>query len=481
MDTHFNHLRRGFNWLGSATVIAKLIDFGTIVTVLLFLTKEQVGVASLVVSIGMVVESINGLGTGEALVQAKSISQLQLDSVFWFVIGLSLVVTCLILLVAPVVQMTYGITGMSAYLAVVAMKQPIVGAALIPLSLMNRELCYERIAVINVSATLAAAVTRLTLAICGAGAWALVIGFSMHGLFVLIGAQLARPFLPRLSFDRSAVAPLARFGVHAAATNTFHQLFKNVDFISIGWFYGAAPLAIYRVAFDIAMEPAEAVSNLVNRTALPVFARAASTRQALSQALGWSLRRLAILVLPVMVALMLAAGPLTSLLHDGQGHSYSAAALPLQILAGAALLRVSLQLIFPLLLSSGRPDLAARLSATTLVLLTVGIAVVGMTLPEHAGLIAVAVVWLLIYPLLLGWAAVYVRRHWQIAPRDLAAAFVGPAAVVSLLLAISSAVHPWLASSRPAAGLAVILALTATSYAAVLAYARWRPSSSTNY
>src|SRR5262249_846054 len=43
------HLGRGFNWLGGATIIAKAIDFSTIVAVLLFLTKEQVGVASLVV------------------------------------------------------------------------------------------------------------------------------------------------------------------------------------------------------------------------------------------------------------------------------------------------------------------------------------------------------------------------------------------------------------------------------------------------
>ena len=66
-------------WAG-ATIIAKVIDFSTILAVLLFLTKEQVGVASLVVSIAMVVEAFDGLGTGEALVQAQSVSRLQLDT-----------------------------------------------------------------------------------------------------------------------------------------------------------------------------------------------------------------------------------------------------------------------------------------------------------------------------------------------------------------------------------------------------------------
>src|SRR5579864_8425852 len=70
MDSHQHHLRRGFNWLGGAMIIAKLTDFGTIVVVLLFLTKEQVGVASLVVAIGTVIEALEGLGTSTALVQA---------------------------------------------------------------------------------------------------------------------------------------------------------------------------------------------------------------------------------------------------------------------------------------------------------------------------------------------------------------------------------------------------------------------------
>ena len=68
-DDHREHLRRGFNWLGGATIAAKVIDFSTILIVLLFLTKAQVGTASIVIAVAMVVEAFDGLGTGEALIQ----------------------------------------------------------------------------------------------------------------------------------------------------------------------------------------------------------------------------------------------------------------------------------------------------------------------------------------------------------------------------------------------------------------------------
>ena len=43
MEGHQQHLRRGFNWLGSATIFAKITALATILLVLRFLTTEQVG------------------------------------------------------------------------------------------------------------------------------------------------------------------------------------------------------------------------------------------------------------------------------------------------------------------------------------------------------------------------------------------------------------------------------------------------------
>jgi O-antigen/teichoic acid export membrane protein len=474
MDSHHRHLGRGFNWLGGATIIAKVIDFSTILAVLLFLTKEQVGVASLVVSVGMVVEAFDGLGTSEALVQARSVFRLQLDTLFWFVLGAAFLVAGFTLLAAPWIAAVYGVAGMATYFVAVAVKQPLVGAALIPLAIMNRDLQYERIAIVNVCATFAAAMTRLALAVSGAGAWALVAGYSASGFFTLIGALLARPFWPRFRFQMSAITPLVRFGMRAATSNIFEQVFKNIDYLLIGWFYGAAPLAGYRVAFDVAMEPAMAVGMLVNRTALPVFAKISAVRghMAMAQSLSWSLRRLAVLVAPLTVGLILAADPLTALLHDEQGHSYAAVALPLKLLAAAALLRVTSQLLYPLTMGSGRPGTAARLSAMTFLLLSAGILIAGFSFPAQTGIVAVSVVWLCIYPLLLIWGSRYLWRHWDIRAGDLARAFIAPSIAIAALVSAVEAARLLIGSSSLSVQIGLVLAATALTYAGLVLHAR---------
>ncbi len=467
---HHQRLGRGFNWLGGATVVAKVVDFATIVVMLLFLTKQQLGVASLVVSIGMVVEALNGLGTGEALIQARTVSRDQLDTLFWYVTGAALLSGGALLLVAPAIAAAYGVAGMAGYFVLIAAKQPLVGAALIPLALMSRALQYERIALVNVGATLAAAATRLGLGAAGAGTWALVAGFAASGLFTLAGATLAHPFRPRLRLCARQIAPLARFGLHAASANIAEQMFKNIDYLLVGWFYGAAPLAIYRVAFDIAMEPAMAVGTLVNRTMLPVLARIATAGQDLAQTLAWSLRRIALLVSPLMAAIALAAHPLTALLHDHAGNSYAAAAGPLRLLAVAALLRVTMLLLTTAMIGTGRPAAAARLSATALLVLGATILAIGVTVPARDGLLAVSAAWLAIFPPLLAWCVLTLRGIWAIRPAALAALFAAPLAAVAGLVLTVTLATTLIDAPAPLLRLGIVIAATLAAYAALFRY-----------
>ncbi len=460
-------------------VLAKIVDVSTIFVVLLFLTKQQVGIASVVVAIGMIVEAFNGLGTSEALLQARSVTQTQLDTLFWYVMCAAVVVGGVTLLAAPLAQLFYGPDAKASYFLAVVVKQLCVGAALIPLALLNRDLQYERIAAVNFGATLAAAVTRLSLAALGAGAWALVVGYAASGFYILIGATLARPFRPKLRCRPACIIPLMAFGIRAAAANVIEQTFKNVDFLLVGWFYGPSALAIYRIAFDVAMEPAMAVATLVNRTVLPVLARVAAIGGELSTILIWAVRRTLAMTAPLMLALILIADQLTRLLHDDKGASYAAAALPLQVLAVTATLRVLGQLLPTVMLVSGQPGVAARLSAATFLLLTVGIVCVGFTFPATTGIVAVASVWLVTYVPLLAWGILYLRRNWAMRPGRLARALVVPLAAAAMMAAAAEAGRHLIGTSHANLQVGIVCFTLIVTYIGLFLTLSGQPSAST--
>jgi O-antigen/teichoic acid export membrane protein len=257
-----------------------------------------------------------------------------------------------------------------------------------------------------------------------------------------------------------AISPLLRFGWRATASALCEQMINNVHYLLVGWFYGPAPLAEYRLAFDVAMEPANAVGTLVNRTALPVFAKVSAVRDQLAQSLTWSLHKLLAIACPVSVAIAFASDPITALIHDEQGRSYAGASLPLKLLAAAAVTRVVAQLAYPMLFGSGRPHLAMRLSATTLVLLSGAMLFVGFTVPVTSGIVAMSTVWLVVPPLLLLWQAQYLRRHWNIRARDLIGAGRAPLAAAAILAATIEVGRLLIGNDSPALQLGMILTLS---------------------
>jgi O-antigen/teichoic acid export membrane protein len=222
------------------------------------------------------------------------------------------------------------------------------------------------------------------------------------------------------------------------------------------------------------MEPAMAVGTLVNRTVLPVFARVAAIRAQFVPSLAWSLERITILVAPMAAGLLLAADPLTGLLHDGLGNSYAAAALPLKLLAAAALLRVASQVLSPVMIASGRPGTAARLAAATLLALGAGILAVGLSFPPASGIVAVSAVWLLIYPLLLAWGARYLRREWDIRLASLARTFILPAFGIAAMTAIVAAARAVLGSGDLRIDLGIVVTAMAATYAGLFFLANRR-------
>jgi O-antigen/teichoic acid export membrane protein len=271
---------------------------------------------------------------------------------------------------------------------------------------------------------------------------------------------LARPFRPRLQISMPAISPLLRFGLRATTSAVFEQMINNVHYLLVGWFYGAAPLAEYRVAFDLSMEPANAAGTLINRTALPVFAKVSAVREHLAESLTWSLRKLLAVVCPLAVGIMLAADLITSLIHDEQHRSYAAASLPLKLLAAAAVLRVVSQLAYPLVFGSGRPQMAVRLSATTLLLLSTGMLLVGFTIPVASGIVAMSTVWLAVPPLLLVWQAHYLQRHWNIGAKELIRTLVAPLVAVGVLASTVEVGRLLIGSGSPVLQLGMILTLS---------------------
>jgi O-antigen/teichoic acid export membrane protein len=275
----------------------------------------------------------------------------------------------------------------------------------------------------------------------------LILANTAYGIFNLLGVYLAQPFWPEPKMRWKTIREPVDFGLKVVGSHVLAQLYRNVDYLLVGRFLGLGPLGVYRATFEIAMSPAIAVLNVVNRTAFPVFARIAADRQELKRAFLWNLHSLGLLLAPVIAVLCLCADDI--LLAVGKPQ-WLAAADGVRILALAALLRSFAQSFSMVFHAAGRPAYALYDSAWSLVVLVIAILIALTTSSPANGVTAVCYAWLLGYPLmftLLWWLTLRivplrladVLRCLREPTFGLFVAALGPLAVIGLRAYIPSA------------------------------------------
>lgn len=391
-----HQLKRGLMWLGSAAAVGRVADISATIAVLFFLSKEEVGTATIAWVIGMVLEAVCRLGLGVAILQADEVSRDQLDTAFWTMSITTVVLGGGAIALGPFVGPFLQEPELGLLLIPSAVKMLFLVWAEIPIQLMNRKLQFASIAGIATAATVLGAIARVVLAATGFGAWSLLVAQTSYAFFLWGGAMLVQPFLPRLTLDLQSIRKFLDFGKYITGERLTLEAFQNVDYLILGALTGPGIVGTYRVAFDIAMSPAVAIASVLNRTALPVMARLRGEERI--DLFVTTSGRLAVLMGAVGAIIIASAVDLTAIFQSGE---YAEAALPTQILAIAAALRVLFQLFPDMFNAAGRPVLTFRFGLVSLAVLALCLGVAIAAIGIEDGAVALAVGWLGVYPILI--------------------------------------------------------------------------------
>ncbi|MDB4977410.1 MAG: lipopolysaccharide biosynthesis protein [Myxococcaceae bacterium] len=391
-------IKRGFVWLGAASVVTRVLDACFTLGVLWLVSREELGLATLAWSVGVFIEAFNGLGIGTALIQSPDVDDGLLSDSFWYALGVAVLLVGAVWLAAPALASVWDNAALVPLIRASSTKLFFVGAALVPLTLLNRSMKFERIALANTLATFSSGATTMALAWAGFGAWSFVLGQLMYGVTIAGAAFALQPFRPALAFSPARIRPAAVFGARAAGAGIIYHLYRNADYFLLGRFLGVAALGVYRVAFELAMTPTVTLLNVVNRSALPAYARLQTDRPALTRALGWTSKSLSLMLAPITVLLAFGARDLLALINHGE---WNAAAGVLPWLAWAAFLR-SLTQVFPqVFYAIGRPSLALLEAVASAAVLCLSFLVALQLFGGDYGILTVGWAWFIGSSLLL--------------------------------------------------------------------------------
>lgn len=371
-----------------STYPARLINFAVLLLLYQILVPEDLGAITTAYSILALVIAFRDLGLHYALLHEHDNVHEFAPTHFVLSIGLGSISTLLALCIALYSEHLFelfntylGFTDTQAQQTYpkVAIALGILGAfdllrtaALTAETQLQRNLEFGRLASAHAGGTILAALVGLAVAYLGYGKWALILGFFPYSvtyiLFYCTVVWLRHP--PPLNqlhtFNAQAARRMIRYGLWFWIGGIPKIFIQHYDKLIISLFFGLSLRGIYDAAHNFAQMPSGAISAVILRITLAVYARYQNNRDQLSAAYRRTSRLILRTTVPISLVLALEANRWIHIIKP----DWAPAAPLLQWLIIYSLCRPILDDIHALFYSVGSPKSIAKFaSAQALILL----------------------------------------------------------------------------------------------------------------
>ena len=277
------------------------------------LTPAQFGVVSAALVVIGFSAIFSEVGLGPAIVQRPDLQQRHIEAAFTGSILFGFIVGAVVWLAAPLAADFFQIEQVAPVLRVLAWIFPLKGVAVVPESLLQRDLKFRALANRDVvSYGVGYGLVGVVLAWRGLGVWALVGGQLAQAALNTTLLVIARPTTVSRRVDWSACRELALFGGGFTAARVSNYLAVQGDNLVVGRWLGPAALGIYGRAYQLMAMPAVVFGTILDTVLFPVMAKVQGNPQQLRTAYRRGISLIALVMLPASVVLVILAPELVS-------------------------------------------------------------------------------------------------------------------------------------------------------------------------
>lgn len=407
---------RGSSQIASAFLWSLAQSWGNrILVFLLFLilarliTPAELGLASTVALILLLLTQIAEFGYGQALVQRRELGRHDVDLPFLTAMLLSLIGAACLFLFRAKIEAATALPGLAALLPAAAVALPIATVSAIQEALYKRHFDYRSLALRMLVATLLSGVVGVGAAAAGLGALSLVL--QTLALYAVSAAWLWRrpKWTPTFRGDLTSWRELSAFSVHVVGSRMLEFATTRVIDVLILSLHGLVALGLYAVGSRLYQTLMQVLTSALSDVSLSALSRMTHDREALASTYLKSLALSATVATPAFVAMGVLAPEITVALFGAKWAPAAAVMLPLMLLGAVQTVQFVNGAYFTAL---GRPSYVLYLNILKLVAL-----VLAMVLIPTGGVEQLTAVFALsqlsVTPLTFWFAARLVGVRWR--------------------------------------------------------------------
>lgn len=358
---------------------------GFIVMILMarILTPDDYGLVAMLTIFIAISQSLVDSGFSQALIRKQDRNETDNSTVFYFNIGVGVLLYLILFLCAPLIADFYNEPILKPITRVISLSVLINSFVVVQRALLTSRIDFKTQAKASMSAAIISGIVGISMAYTGYGVWSIV-WYQLTNLTVNVGLLwVLSKWRPRLVYSWKSFRELFGFGSKLAASGILDTLYNNIYLIVIGKIFSAADLGYYTRASQFSQFPSSNLSGIIQRVTYPVLCTIQNDDDRLRNVYCRFLRLSAFIVFPLMIGLAAVAKPLILLLLKEQ---WSFSIILLQIICFSMMWYPIHAINLNLLQVKGRSDLFLKLE---IIKKCIGVAILCATVPM--GLIAMCI------------------------------------------------------------------------------------------
>ncbi|WP_195438013.1 lipopolysaccharide biosynthesis protein [Parabacteroides goldsteinii] len=263
-DSFRGKVLSGLFWQYFQRIANQLVGFIVSIILARLLLPEDFGVVALMGVFITVSNIFIDSGFGNALIQRKSIDELDTSSVFYINLFVSFFLYGLLFIISPVIARYYGMPSLSDFLRVQAVQIIIMAFYCVQHSMLVRNMKFRINFYVNFTAVLISAIVGITLAYNAYGVWSLIFSQLSMQFVCCVGLWLLVGWRPKLKFSFKRLQSLLGYSSRILGGSLLHVIYNNVYNLVIGKQYTSSQLGYYNRGQLIPTIIIDNVANTIN-------------------------------------------------------------------------------------------------------------------------------------------------------------------------------------------------------------------------
>lgn len=281
-------------------------------------TPEEIGILGLTAIFFAIAGQLASCGFGSALIRKQNRTEQDINTMFWFNVGMSFLLGSVIFLCAPLFVDFFNQPALLWLTRASAIMMALNSLASVHFTLYSARRDFKTPALVNTCVAILSMPLCIGLAFAGWGSWAIMTQGIFSGITTLIVIWIISPWKPKFEFSKQSFREMFGYGSKLALSGLLDTGFMNVRSLIIGKFYTPADLAYYDQGRHLSAVFPTTVCGMLGQVTFPILATLQDQPERLRQIYRKYLRLFTLTITWLCLCLAAYAKPAIAVMYGTQ-------------------------------------------------------------------------------------------------------------------------------------------------------------------